>query len=71
MSELVFRTVPNISLGAGKIAGLGALAKQYKIQRPFVVTDTGIVDAGLLDVCLDSLREAGLEPELFSDVVAD
>jgi alcohol dehydrogenase len=71
MSEFIFKTVPNISLGAGKIASLGPLAKQYKLQRPFVVTDSGIVNAGLLDACLDSLRKAGLEPHLFSDVVAD
>lgn len=71
MRELMFRTVPSISLGAGKIATLATLAKQHNMLRPLVVTDAGIVSAGLLDVCLDNLRSHGLAPQVFSDVVAD
>ncbi len=71
MRDFIFRTVPNISLGVGKIATIGALAQQHAMQRPLVVTDPGIINAGLLDVCLDGLRAQGVQPTVFSDVVAD
>ncbi len=71
MNDLSFKTVNTIILGAGKIGELGMLAKQHGIQRPFVVTDPGLVSAGLLDPCIKSLTSNGLKPEIYSDVVAD
>ena len=71
ISAFSFKTVPSIELGIGKIHSLGDLAKLHGMQRPFVVTDAGIVGAGLLDVCVDSLKKANLETTLYTEVVAD
>ncbi|MEO0368018.1 MAG: iron-containing alcohol dehydrogenase [Pseudomonadota bacterium] len=69
--EFIFRTVADIHSGSGKISELGALCKRYAIHRPLLVTDQGIIAAGLLDVCTSSLEAQQLDVTMFADVVAD
>ncbi|MDQ5829994.1 MAG: iron-containing alcohol dehydrogenase [Actinomycetota bacterium] len=44
--------------GPGAIARLGELVKELGVKRPFLVTDTGVVSAGLADEVLKHLEGA-------------
>ena len=55
----------------GALSALGQEAAALNIKRPLVVTDQGIVKAGLLDEALKPLRAAGLEPVVYDQVRAN
>jgi len=68
--NFTFRTVPNVIFEAGSSARLGALVSS-RMQRPVIVTDRGIIAAGLLNPALQSLKAAGLDFLLFDGIEAD
>lgn len=68
--NFTFDTVPNIIFETGAAARLGDIVKG-RMARPCVVTDRGVVDAGLIDEALKSLKTAGLDYNLFDGVEAD
>jgi len=68
--NFTFRTVPNVIFETGASARLGAIVKA-RMKRPVVVTDKGIVAAGLIDAALKSLRAEGLDYHLFDGIEAD
>jgi len=55
----------------GAVSALGQEAAALNIKRPLVVTDQGIVKAGLLDEALKPLRAAGLDPVSYDQVRAN
>src|SRR5207248_9575958 len=55
----------------GALSALGQEAAALNIKRPLVVTDQGIVNAGLLDEALKPLRAAGLDPVTYDQVRAN
>ena len=55
----------------GALGALGDEAAGLKVKRPLVVTDQGIVKAGLLEEALKPLREAGLDPVAYDQVRAN
>src|SRR5256885_15012383 len=55
----------------GALSALGRGAAALNIKRPLVVTDQGIVKAGLLDEALKPLRAAGLDPVSYDQVRAN
>src|SRR3989440_6330944 len=55
----------------GAISALGDEAASLNVKRPLVVTDQGIVKAGLLDEALKPLRAAGLDPVTYDQVRAN
>src|SRR2546423_3597830 len=55
----------------GALSALGQEAATLNIKRPLVVTDQGIVKAGLLDEALKPLRAAGLDPVSYDQVRAN
>jgi choline dehydrogenase len=57
--------------GIGSLAALGEEARGIGITRPLVVTDAGIVQAGLLEEAQRRLRERDLEPVVFAEVRAN
>lgn len=67
----VFRTTPRIVMGAGSVAGVGAEAKDLGAGKVLVVTDPGIIAAGLLAPVEASLDQAGLSWRVYSEVEAD
>ena len=71
MNGFSFETAPRTICEDGIGARLGPLVAGHGLTRVMVVTDPGLKDAGLLEAPLASLREAGVEAVLFSDVVAD
>src|SRR5881392_3176665 len=55
----------------GAIQELGTEASHLGMRRPLLVTDAGVKAAGLLDVALESLRRADVEPVVFDKVRAN
>lgn len=71
MSLFNFNTTPSLLCGPGSIAQLGEKAISLKMCNVLVVTDPGIVKAGLLQPALDSLAASDINYWVFSDVLAD
>lgn len=71
MSPFTFNTSPSVHFGAGALDRIGALAKERLGARVIVVTDAGMVAAGIVARAERSLAEAGVAATLFADVVAD
>jgi len=55
----------------GALSALGDEAAGLNVKRPLVVTDQGIVKAGLLDETLKPLCKAGLDPVTYDQVRAN
>ncbi|WDI30305.1 iron-containing alcohol dehydrogenase [Hyphococcus flavus] len=68
--NFTFDTVPHIIFETGAAARLGEIVKE-RMKRPCVVTDKGVIAAGLIDGALQSLKTAGLDYYLFDAVEAD
>jgi choline dehydrogenase len=66
-----YETPTRLVHGIGAVARLGEEAAGLGMRRPLVVTDPGIVKAGILDEALPRLREAGLDPVVFDRVRAN
>lgn len=71
MSQFSFETAPRIVCEQGGVRRLGELAAGLGISRAFIVTDAGLIKAGLIDGALASLAAAGIAATVFSDVLAD
>jgi alcohol dehydrogenase class IV len=69
--EFTFNTTPSVIVAAGAIGRIGALARERLGARILVVTDTGLVRAGLVAPALAALAEAGVAAAVFDAVVAD
>jgi len=65
-----FKTVPHIHFETGSASKLGEIAAA-KMKRPVVVTDKGVIGAGLIDGALASLKAKNLDFLLFDAVEAD
>ncbi len=67
-----FRTVPSIAIEWSGAARLGeGLAGRFAARRALLVTDAGLVGAGLIDPAVDDLRAHGFTVTIFDAVVAD
>ncbi|XKH37508.1 iron-containing alcohol dehydrogenase [Azospirillum doebereinerae] len=71
MTDFVFETTPKLVCEAGAAARLGEMAKALGIRRALIVTDAGLVAAGLLEPVQAGFAAAGSACVLFSDVLAD
>ncbi|TDT33350.1 iron-containing alcohol dehydrogenase [Naumannella halotolerans] len=59
---------PEVVFGHDSLAEAGHATARLGGQRPLVVTDPGIIEAGWLDELIMHLREAGLRPSVWSQV---
>lgn len=66
VTEMAWPT--RIVFGAGALLRLPAQAQRLGIQRPLLVTDAGVVKAGLAARVVDVLKTAGLQCEVFDRV---
>lgn len=57
-----------VVFGSHAVRQLGALTREYGGRHVLLVTDHGLLKAGHAERCRNSLREAGIEVTLFSDV---
>ena len=68
--NFTFHTCPEIVFQSGASAMLGDRVKA-RFKRPILLTDKGLINAGLVQPAMDSLKAAGLDFLLFDDVLAD
>lgn len=66
-----FQTTPSLLVEAGGSAKIGEIFSGLGCRSILIVTDRGIVEAGLLKPALAGLEAAGIGHALFTDVVAD
>lgn len=71
MSPFSFETSPKIICEQGGAERLGEIARSLGLTRLFLVTDPGLIKAGLIDSAAASLAAAGIATTVFSDVLAD
>lgn len=71
MKNYIFQTVPVLHFGEGCLARLPEQIAALRASRPMIVTDRGIVAAGLIAPVEQTLREAGLDSVIFDSVIAD
>lgn len=70
-SPFVFETAPKIICEQGAASRLGEIVSKMNLRRLFLITDTGLIQAGLIDGALASLAAAGICVTVFSEVLAD
>jgi alcohol dehydrogenase class IV len=68
--NFTFNTVPDIIFRKGASHELGVLVGG-RFKRPILLTDKGLIDAGLVAPVLGSLKKSGLDVLLFDEVAAD
>lgn len=71
MTNFVFETAPRVVCEIGAAARLGSFAQELGMRHAMLVTDKGLVQAGVLDGVLDGFRTAGVVTTVFTDVLAD
>ncbi|KIH71323.1 iron-containing alcohol dehydrogenase [Salinicoccus roseus] len=70
MKNMPWRT-PLVVEGVHSLDRLPALVSAADISRLFVVTDKGILEAGLIDVMLEQLEMRGIHCTVYSDTLAN
>jgi len=68
--NFAFNAPPEIIFNPSSTKVLGEQVRE-RFQRPILLTDKGLINAGLVQPALDSLKAAGLDVLLFDDVAAD
>jgi alcohol dehydrogenase class IV len=71
MRHFDFEPRTRVVFGEGVLSRLGELARELHFGRTLVVSDRGIVAAGLVDRAAATLRDAGIEPFFFHDFDAN
>jgi alcohol dehydrogenase class IV len=71
MINFTFETTPRIVCEDKSSARLADLSKELGITHPLIVTDSGLVAAGLLQPALDGFTTAGMRTTVFTDVKMD
>jgi alcohol dehydrogenase len=71
MQPFDFQPRTRVVFGEGVLSRLGELARELDFGRTLVVSDRGIVAAGLVDRAAATLRDAGIEPFFFHDFDAN
>lgn len=67
----LFRTTPRIVMGPGAIGQLGDEIREMKAKKVLLVTDKGIVKAGLIKPALESLEKSEINHAVFDGVEPD
>ncbi len=68
MQSFDFQSSTRVLFGENALDQLGDLTKELSGRRVLVVTDSGIIKAGIVERALDSLKAAGLEASVFDGV---
>ena len=71
MSPFTFSTTPVVIFGAGSIGRIGEIASQRLGSHVMLVTDAGLVKAGLVEPVIAALEKAGVTAVVFDGVMAD
>ena len=67
----LFRTVPRIVMGPGALNQLADEVRALKANKVLIVTDQGLIDAGLVEQVQAVLEKSGIKYAVFGEVEAD
>ena len=59
---------PRIEFGDGAIQNLGEHVKAFESKKPLLVSDAGVINAGILAKAVDALAASGLPSATYSDI---
>ena len=59
---------PRIEFGEGAIQNLGTHVKAFESKKPLLVSDTGVINAGILAKAVEALDASHLPSATYSDV---
>jgi alcohol dehydrogenase len=65
MNENINLNIPNTMIGLGMIEKIGEVAKRFSPSKILIVTDAGLVKAGVVNSVIAPLRAAGFEPAVW------
>ena len=71
MSVFSFQTVPNLRFGESAAEALAPMVEGYGARRLMLITDPGVVGAGLVGPVVAGLEARGLTVAIYDDVEAD
>ncbi|MEH6552287.1 MAG: iron-containing alcohol dehydrogenase [Pseudomonadales bacterium] len=71
MKSFVFNTSKSIINELGALKRIGNICREQAISRPLIITDSGIVQLGMLSMLEDALDSADMPYCSFTGVVAD
>lgn len=71
MKNFTFNTTASISVRNGGAHHLAEYLEKYSARKILFITDTGILNSGLIDQILKNLQAAGIHIKLFTDVLPD
>jgi len=71
MQGFEFNSPKQIICEAGALVRIGEILNQKLLRKILIVTDKGIVSAGLLELLTDTLDDAGIGYDIFDGIVAD
>ena len=60
-----------VIVGCGSVAVIGDKIKEHGCKKPFICTDEGVYNAGIIDKVTAVLKESGLEYGIFKGVHPD
>jgi alcohol dehydrogenase class IV len=67
----IFSTTPRIVMGPGSVKTIGAEVKAKGAKRVLIVTDKGVIGAGLLKSIEESFKDAKIKYAIFDKVESD
>jgi alcohol dehydrogenase len=72
ITDFIFQSVADIRFGAGCLSQLPEIvADKFSAESVLVVTDKGLLQAGVIDGVLNTLESSSLDLVIFAQVVAD
>jgi alcohol dehydrogenase len=71
MQDFVFNTAASITCGGGASLKLHQQCAEFKVRRPLLVTDPGLVAIGLVQPVVEALKANRCEPVVFDQVRED
>ena len=61
-------TINKIVAGSGAVAALGREVKNLQAEKVLIVTDNGVINAGIVDKAIKSLKKEGIKFEIFDKI---
>ncbi|MFX0200014.1 MAG: iron-containing alcohol dehydrogenase family protein, partial [Candidatus Hodarchaeota archaeon] len=68
MLDFNYHIPTKIQFGPGRSQLIGRVIKELGKKKPLIVTDEGVINAGLTKIMVQSLEIEGIPYEIFSDV---
>ncbi|MCG0278506.1 MAG: iron-containing alcohol dehydrogenase [Thermanaeromonas sp.] len=71
MESFTFQLKTTVCFGPGVASSIGEKVRSYSAKKAFIVTDQGVVKAGLLEQIQKPLNEMGVKAVIFDEVEPD